>query len=89
MNKIKEVNYILLINQDLGVKICQMELIRNDLESGQRDLSIDDIGFRVNDLKMQFRVRAKDFKSQILLGLRISNFAKKLFWQNLKSLTLI
>ena len=37
-----------------GIEIGRIELIRNDLESGERDLSIGDIGFRVCDLKIGF-----------------------------------
>ena len=44
-----------------GSIFCRIGAIRSNLESGERDLSIGDIGFRVNDRKMRFR-----------LGLRIS-----------------
>ena len=53
-------------------------MIRYNLKSGERDLSIGDIGVRVNGPKIQFRVRVKDFQSRNLSGLRISNFAKNL-----------
>ena len=36
------------------IKIGRIELIRNDLGSGERDLSIGDIGIRVCDLKYDF-----------------------------------
>ena len=64
----------------MGIKICQIELIRNDLESGEQDPSIDDVGFRVNDPKMRFRVRVKDFKSQVLLGLKDFKFRRYLIF---------
>ena len=47
-------------------------MIRHDLESGERDLSIDDVGFRVNDLKMRFRVRVKDLKMRVRV--RVQDF---------------
>ena len=43
-----------LIHKNFRIEIGRIEIIRNDLESGQRDLSIGDIGIRVCDLKMRF-----------------------------------
>ena len=37
-------------------EIGRIELIRNDLESGQRDLPIGDIGVRVCDPKIRFEL---------------------------------
>ena len=46
---------ILLIHQHFWIEIGRIELIRYDLESGERDLSIGDIGIRVCDLKLGLR----------------------------------
>ena len=56
------------------VELNRIEIIRYDLESGERDRSNGDVGFRVKDPKMRFRVRAKDLKIRFCLGLRISIF---------------
>ena len=48
------------------INIGRILVIRYDLKSGQRDLSVDVVGFRVYDLKMRFRARVKDFNIGIL-----------------------
>ena len=56
------------------VKICRIELIRYDLESGERDLSNGDVGFSVSDPKMRFRVRVKDFKMRFRVRVKDFDF---------------
>ena len=42
--------------------MSRIELIRYDLENGERDLPDGDVGFRVCDLKCDFWIRVKDLK---------------------------
>ena len=55
-------------------KISRIELIRYDLESGERDLSDGDVGFRVNDLQSDFWIRVKDFKMRFQVRVKDFDF---------------
>ena len=55
------------------INIGRIELIRNDLESGQRDLSVDDIGFRVWDrILVVWRNFSKSTFSETRFHVRLS-----------------
>ena len=52
----------------------RIELIRYNLESGERDLPNGDVGFRVCDLKLRFRVRVKDLKMRFRVRVKDFDF---------------
>ena len=58
--------------KNFQVEMNRIELIRYNLESGERDQSDGDVGFRVCDLKLRFRVRVKDLKMRFRV--RVKDF---------------
>lgn len=51
-------------------KVGRVEILRNDLESGERDLPDGDVGFRVSDLKCDFWVRVNDLQNDFRIGVK-------------------
>ena len=55
-------------------ELSRIELIRYDLESGERDQSTGDVGFGVCDLKCDFWIRVKDFKMRYRVRVKDFDF---------------
>ena len=49
-------------------------MIQYNLESGERDLSNGDVGFRVSDLKCDFWIRVKDLKMRFRVRVKDFDF---------------